>query len=194
MFQFIKGVILFNLISLLFSCNLYGQKNRTKDAAILVNLIDSLTNTIGPAAGDNLVSYFKQITVLAKNKEKFKLEDIQVDSLRYYYNTLSFNCDNAIRRISLTKQFDDLEELKDNFITLLKKGEEPWQTTIPVYLKLYKFGSDSLSEAEKNIIDNTASILRNNAKTSLDWARIVADKVALIVKKYRLNFYDDKFH
>jgi hypothetical protein len=189
---YIRIIFISNFISTLISCQSNGQKNDRKDAVNFVNSIDSLTNTLGPPA-NNLVAYFKKVIVIAKTNKNYQLIDNQIDSLKYYYETLIFNYDNAISITTLLKKFDTADSLRNNFLTLLKKGKEPWAMIIPIYIKVFREGWDSISDSEQNIIVTSDSIFNNSGRTELKWSQIVDEQEKLLIKKYRLTLHNDVY-
>jgi hypothetical protein len=189
---FKRILFIFNFISAIASCQSNGQKNSRKDVANFVNSIDSLTNTLGPAA-NNLIAYFKKVNAIAQSNKNYQLIENQIDSLKYYYEILIFNYDNAIRITGLLKKLNDTDSLRNSFLTLLKKGKEPWSAIIPKYLKAFKGGWNSISESEQIIIVTSDSIFINSAGIALEWSQIVAAQEESLIKKYRLTLYNDVY-
>lgn len=187
-----RHMLLFCLIFFLISCHTNGQDHRRENAK-LINSIDSLTTILGPPAND-LVIYFKEVTVIAKNNRNYQLPERQVDSLKYFYEKLASQYADATRFISLLKTYNSIDSsLKSSFLTVLENGKAPWNITMPVYLKIYKEGQDSLSDAEKDVIANTATIFKSSAQTVLEWTKAVADQEESFVKTYNLKFYNGKY-
>jgi hypothetical protein len=187
-----RHALVFCLISFLLSCHTNGQDHR-RDNVKLINSIDSLTTILGPPA-NNLVAYFKEVTIVAKNNKDYLLSEKQVDSLKFYFENLSSQYADATRFISLLKTYDSVDSsLKSSFLTVLENGKAPWNMTMPVYLKIYKNGQGSLSDTEKDIIANTATIFKGSAKAVLQWTGIVAEQEESFVKTYNLKFYNGKY-
>ena len=177
-------------ISLLISCQQSGQKIQRKDAADAINLIDSLTTTLGEPA-NKLVAYSKSLTaeLLPDNKLKKNL----LDTFNIFYNRLISSYENAIQEVTNDKTIAKFKELQNNFLVLLNKGKEPWMATVPVQIKMYKEGLSSLTISEQKIFKTKQSIMMSSASIVLEWAKIVAEQEDELEKKYHLELINDKY-
>jgi hypothetical protein len=192
MSRFKRIIFIFYFISFMASCESDGQKNNRKDVANFINSIDSLTNTLGPSA-NNLIAYFKKVDLIAKTNNDYQLVGTQIDSLKYYYETLILNYENAIRITTLFKTSDDPDSLRNSFLTLLKKGKEPWAMIIPTYIKQFREGWSSMSASEQNIVVTSGSIFKDLGRIALEWSQIVAEQEESLIKKYHLELYNGAY-
>lgn len=181
-----------SIIGFLGSCTNKKEKDYRKEAAHILNSIDSLTDAVGPP-GKNLVRYFKEVSVIAKSKPDHKLDEDQIDSLNIYYQSLTSGYENALRIMPLTNHFKEGNILINNFLTLMKKGREPWQTVIPVYLKVFKEGANSANPNEMKIIDSTSDIFLSSGEEVLRWSEFVGEEMEKMEKKYRLVYSDSLY-
>ena len=119
MIRMLKTAIFTCLLSLLFSCQEHKQQVQRKDAAYTLNLIDSLTETLGGSA-NRLVTYNRSVECTLKDKGMPGKN--QVDSMNTYFGELIQTYDNAIRQITNDKTISKFKDLQNNFLQLLNKG------------------------------------------------------------------------
>jgi hypothetical protein len=190
MVYFMKIGISIYFISLLISCQSSGQKIQRKDAAYAINLIDSLTTTLGDPA-NKLVAYSKSLSTEMSLDNK--VEKTLVDTMQIYYNALISSYEKAIEEITNNETLAKFKEMQSNFLVLLNKGKEPWVVTVPVQIKMYREGWDSLSIAEQEIFKTKESFMMKSASVVLEWAKIVAVQEDELEKKYHLELINDKY-
>ena len=190
MLYFMKIGISIYFISLLISCQSSGQKIQRKDAAYAINLIDSLTTTLGDPA-NKLVAYSKSLSTEMSLDNK--VEKTLVDTMQIYYNALISSYEKAIEEITNNETLAKFKEMQSNFLVLLNKGKEPWVLTVPVQIKMYREGWDSLSIAEQEIFKTKESFMMKSASVVLEWAKIVAVQEDELEKKYHLELINDKY-
>ena len=172
--------------------NLKAQKVEKRDAADALNFIDNLTNPLKPSA-NNLTAYFHKLESISNAGNDYRLSDVQIASLRSYYDNLIAVYDKAIKKATKNKTIDKFEGLKDNFLKLLKEGRKPWATIIPIYLKMFKKGKTLLSISEQNIISKSGSLFISSADKALNWAKLVAIQEDEIEKQYHLELIKDLY-
>lgn len=190
MFNFMKIGISIYFISLLISCQSSGQKIQRKDAAYAINLIDSLTTTLGDPA-NKLVAYSKSLS--KEMSLDNKVEKTLVDTMQIYYNALISSYEKAIQEITNNETLAKFKEMQSNFLVLLNKGKEPWAVTVPVQIKMFRKGWDSLSIKEQEIFKTKEIFMMKSASEVLEWAKIVAMQEDELEKKYHLELINDKY-
>ena len=171
---------------------LNGQVIQRKDAADVINFIDSLPNPLKPSA-NNLVAYFHKIKSLANKTNNYILPVNQIDSLKQYYSILLDAYNNAIKMATQNKTIDKFAGLKNKFLNLLIEGRKPWITVIPVHIKMFTKGRNALNSFEQKQIDKTSSIFMSAATKTLEWAKIVATQEDEIEKKYHLVLHGELY-
>ena len=116
-----------------------------------------------------------------------------VDTMQIYFNALISSYEKAIQEITNNEKIAKCKEIQSNFLVLLNKGKEPWVVTVPVQIKMYREGWNSLSLPEQEIFKTKESFMMKSASLVLEWAKIVAEQEDELEKKYHLELINDKY-
>lgn len=185
-------VILLTTILLLAFNIIEAQNIRKKEAADVVNFIDTLVDPLKPSAY-SLLTYFQKLKSVASETNHYKLSSNQTDSLTRYYENLMTAYDYAIMKATQNKTIDKFIGLKKKFLNMLQEGKKPWNTIMPAYINLFTKGQLNISVSEQNIITESSSIFMSSANKVLEYAKILADQEDEIEKKYHLQLHGDLY-
>lgn len=187
-----KLTIFVCLLLLFSSFHVRAQKIQRKDAVQALNFIDSAIIPLKPSA-NNLVAYFQKIISEAGPANNYLLAKTKTDSLEQYYKKLILVYDNAIKNTKLNSALNKFPGLKTNFLNLLTEGRKPWAQIIPVYIRMFNKGRNSLSAADQNLIDISGSVFNSSGERALEWSDMVNTQEQEIAKKYNLQNTGDSY-
>jgi len=168
------------------STYIYEETDNKIEERNFIHFIDSTTEMLGLPATE-LGLYLGKVKTVAMTKKNRQVDDSLVDSLQIYYNELVNTYDKAIQNTSFLYEVGGSDSIKNNFIILLQKGEKPWTTVIPVYIKLFKQGLSSLTSEEKNVIKTAGSIFLKSGQDALVWSKMLGAQMDEFEKKYNLK-------
>ncbi len=180
---------LFVLIIFTLQLNISTNANDRKEAAHLVNTINTTTDTLGKLE-DAVSRHLNKLLMMAKSHNNYQPGSKDVDSLEYYYEKLISFYDRTTIKAYKLKGAGSSVKLKNHFLRLLKNGKAPWVKIIPAFLKGFRNGWPSLNQSEQNRIDSAGPIFRQANELTEQLLIIISEQKDILIKQFGLQYAD----
>ena len=96
------------------------------------------------------------VAPLAKNNLNYQLDQRKIDSLRNSYIIYKAALNNTIFNLNDLGEFDSSFEMINNSVKSPETTRNAYDSTIPVYLDVYKIGLKGATPVQKGILNDAS--------------------------------------
>ena len=181
-------IFLFIIFLVAFSnCDTTNTYNEQKDATVFFDKISDITGRVEKKTV-NFSNYFRAVAPLAKSHSNYELDKAKIDSLTTYYNSMANSLDNSITKLKHLKEFDKSFNTINLLITNYQIIKNGYDSTIPIYISVYKNGWTLSSPSQKETIMSASNILNRSYEASLPIIDSFGKELTRFIKKYNIKY------
>ncbi len=178
---FMFGIIAF------FSCNTNHSSNEQEYAKTFYDEISEITSSVEVKSTDFL-NCFKVVGPLAKRHPNYQIDRPKIDSFKSYYDSMIYSFDNALGRLKKLKEFDTSFKIIYLLSSNYQIFRKAYDSTIPIYIAVYKNGWSLSSPFQKEIIMTGSNILDRAYNESSVKTDSFVIELNQFIKKYKIKY------
>jgi hypothetical protein len=151
-------------------------------------------NEIGKVTGDvekhstNLIEYFQAVGPLAKADPNYQILSNKIDSFVHFYSSFSSSISRSKFNLKQLGEFNENWNMASLLTTNYEIIQKGYDSTFPVYLKVYAIGWLKASISERETIMNASKILNRTFELSKAKTDSFGLEMMEFVKKYNIKY------
>ena len=156
---YFRAIILASCIGVLSNCNDLSNNQKQQDAIQYYNEISKVTGDVDKQT-TNLTGYLRAVAPLAKADPNYQLSPNKIDSFERFYSSFSSSVSRSKSKLKQLGEFNENWNMASLLIANYEIIQKGYDSTFPVYLKVYVIGWLKASSSERETIMDASKILK----------------------------------
>ena len=180
-------IILASCLGILANCNYLSNDQKQQVAIQYYNDISTVTGDVEKQSA-NLTGYFQIVGPLAKSDPNYQLSPNKIDSFEHFYSSFSSSISRSQNKLKQLGEFDENWNMARLLIANYEIIQRGYDSTFPVYLKVYTTGWIKASGSQRETIMNASKILNRTFELTKGKTDSFEVEMMKFVKKYDIKY------